>query len=68
MTAPRRRDLLGGVIVGVMSFVLLVVESAWRCCGVCARSMLLPECRASMELEDLSCHARCSDDLDGGWA
>jgi hypothetical protein len=67
-TAHRRRDLLGGVVVGVLLFVLLVVVAGWRCCGVCAWSVLLPGCRGFMELEGLSCHARCSGDLGDGWA
>jgi hypothetical protein len=57
--APRRCDLFGGVVVGVLSFVLLVVVAGWRCCWVCAWSM---------ELECLSCYARCSGDLGDGWA
>jgi hypothetical protein len=68
MVAPRRRDLLGGAIVGVLPFVLLVVVVGWRCYGVCAWYVLLPGCRGSMELEGLSCLARCSGDLGGSWA
>jgi hypothetical protein len=41
---------------------------AGRCCGVCAWSELLSGCRGSMELECLSCHARCSGDLGDSWA
>jgi hypothetical protein len=49
-------------IVGVLLFVLLVVVAGW-----CAWFVLLPGCRRSMELEGLSCHARCNGDLgDGG--
>jgi hypothetical protein len=34
-------DLLGGVIFGAPSFLLVVVEVVWRCCEKHAWSMLL---------------------------
>jgi hypothetical protein len=40
MVASRRRDLLRGVVVRVLSFVLLVVVSAWY--------VLLPGCSGSV--------------------
>jgi hypothetical protein len=45
MAAPRCRDLLGGVVVGVLPFVLLVVVVGWRCYGVCSWYVLLSGCR-----------------------
>jgi hypothetical protein len=45
--APRRRDLLGGVVVAVLPFVLLVVMAGWRCCGVCTWFVLLSGCWGS---------------------
>jgi hypothetical protein len=45
---PWRRDLLGGVVFGVLLFVLAVMEVVWRCCGKRAWSMLLSRCRGPM--------------------
>jgi hypothetical protein len=60
VAAPWRRDLLGGVVFGVMQSVLVVVEVVRRCCG---KRALLSRCRGPMGARELevSCPVLCSD-------